>query len=102
MTVKKYSITTTAAASEAKFPTPDSGQSIYWDKTPGLGLRITAAGSRSWIVQGRVNNKSCRFTLAPIEEMTHTDAREEAGKVRAMMRKGINPLHEKKKRQQEN
>ncbi|WP_405418416.1 tyrosine-type recombinase/integrase [Marinobacter flavimaris] len=102
MTVKKYSITNTAAASEAKFPTPDSGQSIYWDKTPGLGLRITAAGSRSWIVQGRVNNKSCRFTLAPIEEMTHTDAREEAGKVRAMMRKGINPLHEKKKRQQEN
>ncbi|MBB3230954.1 tyrosine-type recombinase/integrase [Halomonas stenophila] len=101
MSAKKYSITNTAAASETKFPTPESGQVIYWDKTPGLGLRITSAGSRSWIVQGRVNNKSRRFTLAPIAEMPHTEAREEAAKVRAMMRKGIDPLVEKKKRQQE-
>lgn len=100
MSVKKYSITNTAAISEAKFPTPESGQVIYWDKTPGLGLRITSAGSRSWIVQGRVNNKSRRFTLAPIAEMPHTEAREEASRLRAEMRKGLEPLVEKKKRQQ--
>ena len=94
---KKYNITDTRAAS---FPIPEKGQAIYWDeKQSGLGLRVTANGARSWIVQGYVNGKSRRFTLGLLDELDYKEAREEASSTRASMRKGVNPLEEKKKRQ---
>lgn len=96
MTSKKYSITQKRGS---EFPVPEKGQVIHWDKTPGLGLRITSAGARSWIVQGYVNGKSRRFTLGPLMEMKHEDAREEAARIRGEMRKGLNPLAEKQKQQ---
>ena len=95
---KKYNITDTKAYSLA---VPEKGQAFYWDaKQAGLGLRITSAGSRSWIVQGYVNGKPRRFTLGLLDDLGYQDAREEAGKVRGEMRKGINPLVEKRKLQQ--
>lgn len=98
MSTKKYSITDTKAYS---FSAPEKGQVIYWDtKQAGLGLRITSAGSRSWIVQGYVNGKSRRFTLGLLDDLRYQEARDEAGKVRGKMRKGINPLVEKRKQQQ--
>ena len=96
-TGKKYNITDTRAAA---FPIPTKGQAIYWDeKQSGLGLRVTANGARSWIVQGYVNGKSRRFTLGLLDELDYKEAREEASSTRASMRKGVNPLEEKKKRQ---
>ena len=72
---KKYNITDTRAAS---FPIPEKGQAIYWDeKQSGLGLRVTANGARSWIVQGYVNGKSKRFTLGLLDELDYKEAREE-------------------------
>lgn len=98
MATKKYSITDTKAYS---FPVPEKGQVMYWDsKQAGLGLRITSAGSRSWIVQGYVNGKSRRFTLGLLDDLRYQDARMEAGKVRGGMRKGIDPIVEKRKSQQ--
>lgn len=98
MASKKYNITNTKAYS---FPVPEKGQVFYWDeKQAGLGLRITSAGSRSWIVQGYVNGKPKRFTLGLLDDLPYKDAREEASKVRGDMRKGINPLVEKRKLQQ--
>lgn len=98
MTTKKHSITDTKAYS---FPIPEKGQVMYWDnKQAGLGLRITSAGSRSWIVQGYVNGKSRRFTLGLLDDLRYQEARDEAGKIRGDMRKGINPLVEKRKQQQ--
>ena len=95
---KKYNITNTKAYS---FPVPEKGQEFYWDeKQAGLGLRITSAGTRSWIVQGYVNGKPKRFTLGLLDDLPYKDAREEAGKIRGDMRKGINPLVEKRKAQQ--
>ena len=39
-------------------------QSIYWDgKTPGLGLRVTAAGSKAFIFETSLNNKTIRMTI---------------------------------------
>ena len=97
MTAKKFNITNTRAAS---FDVPESGQAIYWDeKQNGLGLRVTPNGARSWIVQGYVNGKSKRFTLGLLDELDYKEAREEAGSIRAEMRKGIDPFKEKKKRQ---
>lgn len=91
---KKYNITGTRAAS---FPIPENGQAIYWDeKQSGLGLRVTANGARSWIVQGYVSGKSKRFTLGLLDVLDYKEAKDEASSIRASMRKGIDPLAEKK------
>lgn len=98
MPSKKFNITNTNATNEALFPKPDKGQAIYWQEGhPGLGMRVTPSGARSWIVQGYVNGKSCRVTLAPVQEMKHLIAREEAPNLRAMMRKGVDPTAEKRR-----
>lgn len=98
MTSNKLSLTDTKAYS---LPVPEAGQVFYWDnKQAGLGLRITSAGSRSWIVQGYVNGKAKRFTLGLLDDLRYKEAREEAGKIRGEMRKGVNPVVEKRKRQQ--
>lgn len=97
MASNKLSITDTKAYS---FPVPEKGQAFYWDtKQTGLGLRITSAGTRSWIVQGYVNGKPRRFTLGLLDDLRYQEARDEAGKIRGDMRKGINPLVEKKRKQ---
>ena len=99
MASQKYSITNTKAYS-FPVPTKEEGQTFYWDnKQAGLGLRITPAGTRSWIVQGYVNGKAKRVTLGLLDDLSYTEAREEAGKIRGMMRKDIDPLAEKRKRQ---
>jgi len=97
MKKERISITDTKAYS---LPVPEKGQAMYWDnKQAGLGLRITSAGTRSWIVQGYVNGKSRRFTLGLLDDLRYQEARDEAGKVRGQMRKGVDPLAEKHKRQ---
>ena len=40
-------------------------QSIYWDgKTPGLGLRVTTAGAKSYIFETRLHSRTLRVTIA--------------------------------------
>src|SRR5262249_36321507 len=39
-------------------------QSIFWDrKTPGLGLRVTAAGTKSYIFETRLHGRTLRTTI---------------------------------------
>jgi hypothetical protein len=44
----------------------------------GFGLRITGAGSKSFVVEARVNGKPCRFTIAPADRLTVREARTQA------------------------
>ena len=38
-------------------------QSIYWDgKTPGLGLRVTTKGAKSYIFETSLHNRTVRLT----------------------------------------
>jgi integrase len=80
-------------------PTPtDKGQVFHWDDgMRGFGLRITSAGSRSWIVQGRVNGKTSRYTLGSIELLTADAARKRAQVKLLEMYDGKDPQAEKKK-----
>lgn len=61
-------ITQTMAAG---LPEPEAGQPsqiIYWDPTaPGLGLRVTRGGARSWVLERRVDGKTVRRTLGALE-----------------------------------
>lgn len=79
-------------------PAPtDKGQVFHWDsETRGFGLRITSAGAKSWIAQGRVNGKTRRYTLGPFELLSADDARKRAQAKLLEMYDGKDPQVEKK------
>ncbi|WP_332855161.1 tyrosine-type recombinase/integrase [Duganella sp. S19_KUP01_CR8] len=67
-------------------------QSIMWDaKTPGLGLRITAAGARSYIFETRLQGKTLRITIGDVRTWTVAKAQAEATRYKAQTDQGIDP-----------
>lgn len=61
---------------------PASGYRIVWDSEQrGLGLRITASGVRSWIVQRGVKGRKRRITLARFSELPVDMARRRAAEL---------------------
>jgi integrase len=46
---------------------PDGkSQALFWDtKQPGLGLRVTAGGKRTFIFEGRLGRQTIRMTIGP-------------------------------------
>lgn len=75
-----------------KVQPPASGYAIHWDdKVPGYGLRITAAGVRSFVAQGRVLGKPVIVTIGRYGLFTEDQARGRAQKLLQQMREGIDP-----------
>jgi len=71
---------------------PGKKQSIYWDgKTPGLGLRVTAAGSKAFIFETSLNNKTIRMTIGDQRNWAIGDAQAEASRLKVMTDQGIDP-----------
>lgn len=80
-----------------KVQPPAEGYEIHWDDSlKGYGLRVTAAGKRVFVAQGRVLGKAVCFTIGPFGEWTEFEAREKARKVLQGMREGIDPRDVKK------
>ena len=77
--------------------TPATGQTFHWDSVrPGLGVRVTAAGSRTYVAQGQCNGKTVRVTLDACERLTIDSARAQARAAIELMRSGTNPAERKK------
>ena len=71
---------------------PGKQQSIYWDgKTPGLGLRVTAAGSKSYIFQTELHGQTIRMTIGDPRTWMIGDAQAEATRLKAMTDQGTDP-----------
>jgi integrase len=67
-------------------------QSIMWDaKTPGLGMRVTAAGARSYIFETRLQGKTIRITIGDTRTWTVAKAQAEATRHKAQTDQGIDP-----------
>ncbi len=80
-----------------KVQPPAEGYAMHWDDAlKGYGLRVTAAGKRVFVAQGRVLGKAVCFTIGPFGEWTEFEAREKARKVLQGMREGIDPRDVKK------
>jgi len=71
---------------------PGKKQTIFWDgKTPGLGLRVTAAGSKAFIFETSLNNKTIRMTIGDQRNWAIGDAQAEASRLKVMTDQGIDP-----------
>src|SRR5215218_1771312 len=76
-----------------KVAAPATGAAFIRDTDlVGFGLRITSAGAKSWIVEGKVRGRTIRRTVARIERLTAAEARGKARKILAGMSEGTDPL----------
>ena len=75
------------------------GTTMYWDtETKGFGLRVTASGAASFIVQGTVagHGKELRITIGSYGAWNVDDARRRAEEYKHQFEDGINPQTAKK------
>lgn len=71
---------------------PGKTQTIYWDaKAPGLGLRVTPAGARSYIFESRLFGKTVRVTIGDARAVLLGKARTEAARLKTVIDDGKDP-----------
>lgn len=77
---------------------PGKGQTFRWcSERRGFGVRVTSAGVKSFIVQGRVGTQERRETIGRYGVFTVEQARERAEEILRGMRNGVDPRAEKKR-----
>jgi integrase len=74
-------------------PLPSEGQrATYHDeKTPGLQIRITSTGTKTFSLYRWVKGKPERVTLGKYPAMTPEQARKEAARINGLIAQGTNP-----------
>jgi integrase len=71
---------------------PSAGQSDFWDDSlPGFGVRISAAGRKTWTVMYRVGRRKVRFSLGTYPPVPLAKARDDAKAVLARAQGGGDP-----------
>jgi integrase len=69
-----------------------SKQTIFWDgKTPGLGIRVMATGTKSFIFETSLNGKTIRITIGDVATWTIPDAQAKATGYKAQTDNGSDP-----------
>jgi len=74
---------------------PATGYLItYDDEISGFGIRVTAAGARSFILRYRLNRIARKYTIGTYgrDQWTLAAARKRAGELRKMLARGEDPL----------
>jgi len=67
-------------------------QSFLWDTTaPGLGLRVTANGARSYIFQAKLNGQTMRITIGAPATWSIDKAQTEARRLKVIIDNGQDP-----------
>ena len=75
---------------------PKSGNQIVYDnRLAGFGLRVTASGARSFILNYRFKGRERRITLGQYPTWTVLAARKQAEHLRRQIDTGVDPLEER-------
>lgn len=70
----------------------DKRQSLFWDaKTPGLGLRVTSTGSKSYIFETKLHGNTIRITIGSTQSWPIGKAQAEAARLKVLTDQGIDP-----------
>jgi Arm DNA-binding domain/Phage integrase, N-terminal SAM-like domain len=83
-------------ATVKRLPKPPNGNRIFFDSdVSGFGIRITRAGSRSFVLNYRTRGgRERRFTIGSYPDWRTTAARDEARTLRRLIDEGGDPLAE--------
>jgi integrase len=74
-------------------PSPDTGNRITYDtEIKGFGLRITASGARSFILNYRTSGRERRYTIGSYPDWSVQAAREEAKRLKRAVDLGQDPM----------
>lgn len=80
---------------------PKSTRIEYWDTSlPGFGVRITPKGDKTFCLMYRIGGKLRRMTLGEYSVLTLADARDRAKDALELVRQGIDPVEERKRREE--
>jgi integrase len=83
---------TDAAVKRLPLPTK-SNQITYDDDVPGFGVRVTAGGARSYVLNYVTRaGRERRFTIGSADDWKATGARDEAKRLRRLIDEGGDPL----------
>ena len=78
---------------------PGKSQSLFWDyETPNFGIRVTASGNKAYIFESSLNNKTIRITVGKVQDISLEEARQQAIKLKSLIRMGIDPRKIQNKR----
>jgi integrase len=82
-----------------KLKAPKLGSVVHYDREiRGFGVRVTANGVVSFVLNYSMGGRERRYTMAQYPEKSATWARSEALRLRGRIRDGADPLEEKHKR----
>jgi integrase len=85
----------TAARLQA-VPAPTAGATqVYDETTPGLALRVTAAGARTFVLFRRLNGRTVRMKLGSFRSMSIPDARKAAQQIAGKAAAGMDVVAER-------
>jgi integrase len=74
-------------------PSPSKGNRItYDDKVQGFGIRVTATGTKSFILNYWIKGRERRYTIGTFPDWKVSAARDQARKLRAAVDLGDDPL----------
>ena len=72
---------------------PSAGNQIHYDgEISGFGLRVTASGSKSFVLNYRFNSQERRYTIGPFPEFSVETARDRAFELRQSISNGVDPF----------
>lgn len=70
----------------------DKKYGLYWDaSTPGLGVRVTEKGAKSYVFEKRVHGGTVRVTIGDTRSWQLDPARKEARRLATLVDRGIDP-----------
>lgn len=82
-----------------KVAPPTANHKIHYDSDiPGFGVRVTKAGTKSFILNYHINKRERRFTIGKFPAWTAAAARDKAKELRRLIDQGIDPQKEKTER----
>src|SRR5580704_12277877 len=97
-------MTTLTAQTINDLPAPPTGNKLYWFKGAivqgrtiprGLGVWVTANGSRAFILSYSIDGKERRITIGDAANWTVVDAVKRARELRKLIDRGTDPMAER-------
>ena len=91
-------------AAVKRLKAPASGRIEYWDALlPGLGIRISETGRRTWVLMTRLlNGTLIRLTIGTYPAVSLKDARKKARDHMRVIKRGEDPRIERRERKSPN